>query len=146
MHVQRRGGEARLVRRDAQLPRRLGPLFRTAVVPARGAVRGGRRGGGACNAGELPVALDGLDLPARVGREVELVVRQRARGEAGREPEEARVGAGAEGDDLLWGGGVREQEARDEGVDGGGAEVRSFWGAGPGSAHVTLQGDRWRGV
>lgn len=43
----------------------------------------------------------------------------------GHEPEEAGVGPGAEGDDLLGDGGQGGTESADELIDGAGAEIRS---------------------
>lgn len=59
------------------------------------------------------------------------------------EAEEARVGAGAEGDDLFpgSGGGRGGEEAVDEVVDGGGADIRAL-GAGniPSASRISFLG------
>lgn len=46
----------------------------------------------------------------------------------GHEPEEAGVGPGAEGDDLLFDGGKGGKEEGDELIDGAGADIRSCFG------------------
>lgn len=97
-----------------------------------GAVVCGLRGGcveGAIQRGlERGGAGDGKQFCSCVGGEVELVVEEADVGVLFAEAEEARVGAGAEGEDLFWGGSGRGEEAGDEGVDGGGADVGALDG------------------
>lgn len=84
----------------------------------------GERGGD--QRGEERGPRDGGDLRARQGGEIELVVDERGARELAREPEEARVGAGAEGDDLFLDRRQSGQEQRDEAINGTGANIRSY--------------------
>lgn len=83
------------------------------------------------------VSLYAGNLGRGVGGEVELVVGEAGVGVGVAQAEEARVGAGAERDDLLGGGRVGSEEAGDEQVEGGGADVGA-WGSGSVSA-VSVQ-------
>lgn len=83
------------------------------------------------NALEERGGADEFDLSGSVDGEVDLVVDeiQCIVGRGGEETEDARVGAGAQGDDLFLG--VRRmgiQKAGDEAVDGSGADVGTYDG------------------
>ena len=94
-------------------------------------VRGEVEAGVADEAAERWGGVDSGDFERGVGGEVELVVENGRGVIAAHEPEEAGVGAGAEGDDLLRSGGLGVQEFFDQEVDGAGADVgacRGVWG------------------
>lgn len=76
--------------------------------------------------GEERGAGDGGDFRAGEGGEVELVVNEGLDGELGREPEEARVGAGAERQDLFPDRGEGVEESGDEMINGASTDIRSY--------------------